>query len=89
MKHWEIWNDTIYNRKEKHVQVLTGISQTPHSILSGFAVRTPYVSAGTKEDGDAAIDSNNANNGAGGWETVETLRSCLLPPIKIKLDIDK
>ena len=47
------------------------------------------MSAGTKEDGDAAIDSNNANNGAGGRETVETLRSCLLPPIKIKLDINK
>ena len=47
------------------------------------------MSAGTKEDGDAAIDSNNANNGAGGRATVETLRSCLLPPIKIKLDINK
>ena len=51
--------------KKKTIFFLTGISQTPHIILKGFTVRAPFVSAGTKEDDDAAIDSNNSNNGAG------------------------
>ena len=52
-------------RFAKKKKILTGISQTPHIILKGFTVRALFVSAGTKEDDDAAIDSNNSNNGAG------------------------
>ena len=51
--------------KKKKKKFLTGISQTPHIILKGFTVRALFVSAGTKEDDEAAIDSNNSNNGAG------------------------